>query len=60
LLKELESPEDYIRCDAAEALGEFGNRAKIAIPALNNHLQDSDEGLRRAVREALDKIKSAQ
>ena len=57
LIAYLNEPEGGGRDDAAEALAEFGPRAKAAVPVLVKLLPDrSDKDLMRAVRHALKTI----
>ena len=52
----LKHQDRYVRMTAASALREIGPRAKDAVPALNDALNDQDESVRRSVRVALDRI----
>jgi HEAT repeat protein len=54
--EELTSRDAPVRFSAAEALGEMGVRAKIAIPALSRLLNDSDEIVVGAARKAINNI----
>jgi len=45
-----------VRYESATALAEFGEKAKAAIPKLKELLNDSDEDVRVAAREALEGI----
>lgn len=56
VLIELLKYEEF-RCKAANALGELGPDAKIAVPVLTELLNDKNEEIRKAAREALEKIK---
>jgi HEAT repeat protein len=57
--EELTSRDAAVRHSAAEALGEMGVQAKIAIPALSRLLNDSDEIVVGAARKALDNISAS-
>jgi len=56
LTKALESPKWYIRCVAAEILGNMGPAALKAVPFLVKGLTDSNKEARKAIKEALDKV----
>jgi hypothetical protein len=53
------NPFAPVRCAAAVALGEFGKEAASAPEALGFASGDSDEGVRRDARTAVDRIRSA-
>lgn len=44
LANALSDPDATVRCNAARALGEFGPKANMAIPALTARLKDDDKG----------------
>ena len=48
--------DDYVRRDAAKALGHFGADAKPAVPALQALLHDKEPSVRKAAAETLKKI----
>jgi hypothetical protein len=52
----LKSKNATVRKQVALALGELGEKAKSAVPALREALLDSDEGVQGAAAAALDKI----
>ncbi len=54
LIEMLKDTDESIRCDAAEALGEIGD--KETVPALIEALNQGDEGLRKCAVKALGKI----
>ena len=58
LIQCLQSPDTYVRHNAASALGKFGSQAKSAVPALTKALEDSDAGVRRMAAGALKHINS--
>ncbi|MHC5541904.1 HEAT repeat domain-containing protein, partial [Singulisphaera rosea] len=49
-------PDDDVRQEVAFALGEIGDNAKPALPALQAALQDRSGVVQTAAREAIDKI----
>jgi chromosome segregation ATPase len=55
-VKALKSKDAAVRKQAAAALGEMGDKAKAAVPALREALVDPDEGVQGAVAAALEKI----
>jgi HEAT repeat protein len=54
--EDLTSRDAAVRYSAAEALGEMGRRAVLAIPALTRLLKDEDDIVRGAARTALHNI----
>jgi HEAT repeat protein len=54
----LKAEDPWARLQAARFLGHFGPYAKDAVPALSAALEDKDEGVRKAVAEALNSIRS--
>lgn len=56
LVKELESMDGLVRARAAQALGEAGPQAKLAVPPLLKGIKDADPLFRKLALEALDKI----
>ena len=55
-IKQLADPDARVRHLAAEALGELGDKAAPAIPALARVLGDSEPAVRRVAANALVKI----
>jgi chromosome segregation ATPase len=55
-VKALKSKDAAVRKQVAVALGEMGDKAKAALPALREALVDPDEGVQAAAAAALDKI----
>jgi len=49
-------PTAAVRLAAARALGNLGQRAKPAVPELGKALEDTDEAVRTAAKDALQKI----
>jgi len=61
LMQALSNKEYIIRAAAAKALGEIGLEAKDALPRLEKlYDEDTNEGVHRSVREAIEKIEKAQ
>jgi HEAT repeat protein len=57
LIDAMDRPADYVRNAAAEALGAMGPQAKEAVPQLEFVAEkDPDSAVRRAARDALEKI----
>jgi HEAT repeat protein len=56
LVKNLKDEDGKVRAEAAQALGNMGPGAKIAVSALIKALKDSDDLTRRLAAEALEKI----
>jgi HEAT repeat protein len=52
----LRDQERDVRLNAIEALAATGPDAKSAVPALTRALQDTDERVRKAAADALEKI----
>ncbi len=58
LTKQLKlAPSDKVRAGAAEALGEYGVDARVAVEALENAKGDRNEAVRQSARQALTKIR---
>jgi hypothetical protein len=55
-VKALKSKDAAVRKQVAVALGEMGDKAKAAVPALREALVDPDEGVQSAAAAALEKI----
>ena len=55
-IEALKDKDVNVRREAAEALGELGEKAVKAVPALTQALKDKDEKVRKAAKEALEKI----
>lgn len=58
LIRLLAHDDRYVRMCAARSLENIGSKAKDAVPALNEAVNDEDETVRRYVRAALDRIDS--
>ena len=56
LIHALQDKSSNVRLPAAEALGNIGQDAKDALPALNHALQDQNEYVRRQAAKALSEI----
>lgn len=57
LIKALKNRDEWVRLQAAEALGDIGPDAREAVPALREALEDNDWAVRRDASAALKKIK---
>ena len=55
-VKALKAKTAAVRKQVAVALGELGEKAKTAVPALREALLDADEGVQAAAAAALEKI----
>lgn len=56
LVRLLSHEDRFVRICAARSLGDMGPKAKDAVPALKEALEDEDETVRRYVSRALEKI----
>jgi RNA polymerase sigma factor (sigma-70 family) len=59
LVQALQSDQNWVRANAAAALGRFGGQARAAVPALKKALEDSDANVRRQAAAALKGINSS-
>ena len=59
LIQALQDKSSNVRLTAAEALGNIGQGAKDAVPALIQALQDESSNVRRHATEALGNINQA-
>jgi hypothetical protein len=57
-IRELKNEDSLIRRISAAALGKIGSRARAAIPALTQALQDKDPAVRQAAAEALKQVRN--
>ena len=55
-IKALQSPEPFVRHEAADSLAELGPLAKSAIPALEQATKDTEPSVADAAKEAIKKI----
>ncbi len=60
LVEMLKDENGYVRRCAANALGGIGARGLVALPTLRQGLQDENENVRQAFREAIAKIEGAE
>lgn len=56
----LNDPRDYVRSEAAAALGWLGKEALTAVPALERALKDDNANVREAASTALSRIQGAE
>ncbi len=60
LVKALKSKNAAVRKQAALALGDLGEKARAAVPALREALLDADENVQAAAAQALEKVGPAK
>lgn len=59
LIRDLQSPDEFVRLKAAKELGKLGSAARDAVPALQKVLQDPDEDVRLVATNSLRLIQAS-